>query len=665
MRRRKALLSLVVATSLLAACQPEVGNSSTSESHTASSSSESTQVSSSDSASSSSTSSSSSPDSVSSSSSTSSSGSSSSSSSQEQFGTIRIADNILNGKISFADYKNGDEIPLGTTVEITAHPNEGYVLNTLEVNGEDIFDAERFTVLEPIDYLVTATFVLEAAQVTTATIDLVGISEGGNLQIGMDDVQTDGIELASVTSTGAIFNDDDNTDSDVRLGTGNNPASITFTFAQPIPLQSAVLDVRQYHSDNATVQVTAGDQELEQPYTETEYTFSGDEVESLTIASSGGKNRFIFSGLTLEFGAAAPVVPQPADINISQEGQGTVALEPASDWMTGDTLRVSATPAEGYYVSEVTLNGEAGKRESDTLYTFQIEEVYNNLEVIFRQRSGTDSDFSDLYGNTAIYPDRGSQGDIDAYYEPCRGLKGPALKEALHEIIDDHKEFSYNSLGQDDWETIDVDPFNRNEFYVTYQGPEPMGYSVNREHTWAKSHGKFGTAAPAGSDLHNLRPSNANLNSTRGNNDFGSVPHSTSTSVVDKYSWADESMRGNYVSGGVFEPKDEFKGDVARIIFYMAVRYEGSGEPQLEVEGDIDTSRYYDFTSGASGLHGNFADLYEWATSGLDPVSDYEVNRNNNVDQLYQHNRNPFIDHPEFIIMIYDKSYSGPGALED
>lgn len=233
MRRRKALLSLVVATSLLAACQPEGGNSSTSESHTASSSSESTQVSSS--------------------SSTSSSGSSSSYSSQEQFGTIRIADNILNGTISFADYKNGDEIPLGTTVEVTVHPNEGYVLNTLEVNGEDIFDAERFTVLEPIDYLVTATFVLEVAQVTTATIDLVGISEGGNLQIVMDDVQTDGIELASVTSTGAIFNDDDNTDSDVRLGTSNNPASITFTFAQPIPLQSAVLDVRQYHSDNATV----------------------------------------------------------------------------------------------------------------------------------------------------------------------------------------------------------------------------------------------------------------------------------------------------------------------------------------------------------------------------------------------------------------------------
>ena len=44
-------------------------------------------------------------------------------------------------------------------------------------------------------------------------------------------------------------------------------------------------------------------------------------------------------------------------------------------------------------------------------------------------------------------------------------------------------------------------------------------------------------------------------------------------------------------------------------------------------------------------------------------VSDYEVNRNNLVDQLYQHNRNPFIDHPEFIVMIYDKTYDGPGAL--
>ena len=83
----------------------------------------------------------------------------------------------------------------------------------------------------------------------------------------------------------------------------------------------------------------------------------------------------------------------------------------------------------------------------------------------------------------------------------------------------------------------------------------------------------------------------------------------------------------------ILEPKDEFKGDVARMIFYMATRYEGNdGYCDLEVGvnrsySGIDSSKYYVFT-GAAGYHGNFNDLYKWATTDIDPVSDFEVNRN-------------------------------------
>ena len=98
----------------------------------------------------------------------------------------------------------------------------------------------------------------------------------------------------------------------------------------------------------------------------------------------------------------------------------------------------------------------------------------------------------------------------------------------------------------------------------------------------------------------------------------------------------------------------------------MATRYENSeGYPDLEVESPTNTTKYNDFSSGAKGVHGDFDDLYKWATSGIDPVDNYEVNRNNIIYEDYQHNRNPFIDHPEFIIMIYDKEYNGPGALLD
>ena len=61
---------------------------------------------------------------------------------------------------------------------------------------------------------------------------------------------------------------------------------------------------------------------------------------------------------------------------------------------------------------------------------------------------------------------------------------------------------------------------------------------------------------------------------------------------------------------------------------------------------------------------GDFDVLYRWATdASIDPINKFEMVRNNKVDISWQHNRNPFVDHPEFIQMIYDKNYSGPGAL--
>lgn len=281
------------------------------------------------------------------------------------------------------------------------------------------------------------------------------------------------------------------------------------------------------------------------------------------------------------------------------------------------------------------------------------------------------NDYNYLYDNT-ILPNRGNQNvDIDEYYEPCKGLKGEELKDALHEIISGHESFGYNS-SKNSWNKSDV--LNGQE-YVFYEGTnsETRLSNCNREHVWAKSHGNFGESQPTGSDYHNLHPTTSKLNSTRGNMDFGEVDKTQSYKDAGfDYDYSTPSMKGNYIGKSkttketVFEPKDEFKGDTARTIFYMAVRYDGdSGEIDLEVDGAIDTSRYYDFTAGAKGLHGNFNDLYKWATTDVDPVSDFEVHRNNVIDEDYQHNRNPFIDHPEFVIMIYDKNYDGPGALLD
>ncbi len=269
--------------------------------------------------------------------------------------------------------------------------------------------------------------------------------------------------------------------------------------------------------------------------------------------------------------------------------------------------------------------------------------------------SSKNPDYSYLMGNNKIKPYR----DLD-YYAPCKGLKGAALKDALHNIIKGHTSYSYSSLNSYMLKT-DVDPDNSNNIILTYQGSVKKSTSFNKEHTWAKSKGNFGETQPTGTDMHHLRPCNSNLNSTRSNYDFAEISHTSANSVAN-LSWATSDMTGNYKTDGYFEPKDEFKGDIARMIFYMATRYDTGDTYDLEVSGEI-PSGYRNFTSGAKGKHGNFKYLYKWATSGQDPVSNFEMNRNNIIDKDYQHNRNPFIDHPEFIIMIYDESYDGPGAL--
>jgi len=222
------------------------------------------------------------------------------------------------------------------------------------------------------------------------------------------------------------------------------------------------------------------------------------------------------------------------------------------------------------------------------------------------------------------------------YYDDANGLSGDALKSALHNIIDNHTELSYNDL----WTVLketDEDPNNSNNFILIYTGrsiPKTDAYPEwNREHVWAKSHGDFGTTPPAGTDAHHLRPSDCSVNSDRGNKDFdnGGEQHTEATECYwDSDSW---------------EPRDAVKGDVARMMFYMTVRYEGdaSGEPDLEL---VD----YITGSTSSPIFGVLSTLLEW--NNQDPVDDFERNKNN-VVYSYQNNRNPFIDHPEYVAQIW------------
>lgn len=136
-----------------------------------------------------------------------------------------------------------------------------------------------------------------------------------------------------------------------------------------------------------------------------------------------------------------------------------------------------------------------------------------------------------------------------------------ALKSALHNIIDDHTEISYDAV----WDALrhtDEDPNNKNNVILLYTGRSQSkttnGGGVddwNREHVWAKSHGDFGTSMGPGTDLHHLRATDVSVNSSRGNLDF------------DNGGTENSEAKGNYSDSDSWEPRDAVKGDVARMIF--------------------------------------------------------------------------------------------------
>lgn len=191
-------------------------------------------------------------------------------------------------------------------------------------------------------------------------------------------------------------------------------------------------------------------------------------------------------------------------------------------------------------------------------------------------------------------------------------------------------------------------------FYSNNYGMNLGDYSgkVNREHVWPQSlsGGLFGTSG-AGADGHHIRPCNQSLNGFRSNKRYGdlepseieytafvSAKDAKNYNVLHAYYTEDyikNSYKGEitgYSSDDVFEPTDEYKGDIARIIAYMALHYES-------LEGIV-----------TNVMVDGYDTILEW--NKIDPVDSYEINRNNVIAE-FQGNRNPFIDAPELVNVVF------------
>lgn len=262
------------------------------------------------------------------------------------------------------------------------------------------------------------------------------------------------------------------------------------------------------------------------------------------------------------------------------------------------------------------------------------------------------------------------------YYDSVDASTAATLRATLHEVIDDHVRFPYTSGATDTWnilEYADEDPEDPSRILDVYLNDSILKFGggtgpYNREHTWPNSYGfsDDGSTNYAYTDCHALFLSDGGYNSSRGNDPYGNcgpgcVEKPTMGGTTGVYPGL-----SNWRQTNTWETWIGRRGDVARAQFYMDIRYEGgvhSGnsapEPDLRLTDD---EGLIVSTGGNASVayHGRLSALLTWVQD--DPVDAKERRRNDRVAE-FQGNRNPFIDHPEWIACLYlDVCEGGPAA---
>jgi endonuclease I len=238
------------------------------------------------------------------------------------------------------------------------------------------------------------------------------------------------------------------------------------------------------------------------------------------------------------------------------------------------------------------------------------------------------------------------------YYNPAIGLTGNPLKIALHNIIKGHTTISYSGLwtafkktdiksNGKVWDMYSNVPSGIPPYEYTFVTNQCGSYALegdcyNREHSWPQSW--FNSVAGPVSDLFHIYPTDGKVNGQRSNYPYGNV-------TTASWSSLNGGKLGQCTNPGygltVFEPIDEYKGDLARGYFYMCTRY----------YSEDGAWSFSDATNKSDILPWEMNVLLQW--SHLDPVSLKEKSRNDSIYYKFQNNRNPFIDHPEWADSIW------------
>ena len=266
------------------------------------------------------------------------------------------------------------------------------------------------------------------------------------------------------------------------------------------------------------------------------------------------------------------------------------------------------------------------------------------------------------------------------YYSHVNTSSASQLRCSLHQTIRGHTVYPYSGTGTSVWsilEIADENPNNtanvldvyKNRSYtkVSSRAGTGTGVTYNREHTWPNSLGFGSTTGNLGlphgpyTDTHMLYASDTTYNSDRGNKPYGNC--TLASGCAERVTEVNNGSGGgsgvypgnsNWVktpdgNAGTFQVWGKRKGDIARAVLYMAIRYEGgthtvTGQNEPDLEMTDDRSKIV-ITSASPAYMGLLTDLLQWHQA--DPPDAAERARNE-VIFSFQGNRNPFIDHPEW-----------------
>jgi len=255
------------------------------------------------------------------------------------------------------------------------------------------------------------------------------------------------------------------------------------------------------------------------------------------------------------------------------------------------------------------------------------------------------------------------------YYSTVNEATPSVLKTSLHNIIKDHTKIPYTSSAMDTWDVLELageDVDNTSNVIALYKNSSYAkvgggNNTYNREHSWPKSYGfpKDGSRNYPYTDLHHLFIANSSYNSSRSNKPYDICTSGCSEKTTEVNNARGGTGQSNFTKSGVWDVWEARQGDVARALFYLAVRYEGgnhgitgAAEPDLELTDNLTLINNSKTGSNESQAYmGLLSVLIQWHNS--DPVDIYEHQHNEAVAAA-QGNRNPFIDHPTWVRCVFE-----------